>query len=301
MTELLTAVLAAIAGGVPIDALVAVDVTQGQMYEHLQEATLLNASLWVNIALAGLSILLFVYMGRNIENPRAQLIWVATLMVPLVSISSYTGLATGLTMGVLEMPAGHALHGGELVLADGTTIQDGAISMWGRYLTWALSTPFILLALGLLANTNFTKLFTAIVADVSIMITGLAAALTTSSYAMRWFWYFISVTFFLVVVYILLVEWPEDAQAAGTAEIFNLLKVLTVVLWFGYTIWWALGNEGLALIESVAITSWGYSIFDIIAKYVFAFLLLNWIASNEGIIAEHSSSAGSSAAAPADD
>ncbi|MEF8779407.1 MAG: bacteriorhodopsin [Haloferacaceae archaeon] len=275
--------------------------TQSQMFEHLQASTLLNASLWINIALAGLSILLFVYMGRNVEDPRAQLIWVATLMVPLVSISSYTGLASGLTMSVLEMPAGHALHGETLVLADGTEIQNGAISLWGRYLTWALSTPFILLALGLLANTNFTKLFTALVADISIMITGLAAALTTSSYLMRWMWYFISVTFFLAVVYILLVEWPKDARAAGTEEIFNLLKVLTVVLWFGYTIWWAVGNEGLALIESVAITSWGYSLFDVVAKYGFAFLLLNWVASNEGVVAEHSSGSGSGAAAPADD
>nr|WP_245883442.1 bacteriorhodopsin [Halalkaliarchaeum desulfuricum] len=270
------------------------------MFEYLQEDALLNSSLWINIALAGLSILLFVYMGRNIENSRAKLIWVATLWVPLVSIASYTGLASGLTLGVLQMPPGHALHGGELVLADGTTIDDGAITMWGRYLTWTLSTPFILLALGLLANTNFTKLFTIIVADISIMVTGLAAALTTSSYAMRWFWYFISVSFFLVVVYILLVEWPEDAKAAGTAEIFNLLKLLTVVLWFGYTIWWALGNEGLALIESVAITSWGYSIFDILAKYVFAFLLLNWITDNESIIAEHTTFE-SGTAAPSDD
>ncbi|WP_440770166.1 bacteriorhodopsin [Natronorubrum sp. DTA28] len=246
--------------------------TQTEVYEVVQENTLLNASFWANIALAGVAILLFVYMGRNVEDPRAQLIWVATLMVPLVSIASYTGLASGLTISFLEMPSGHALAGEEV------------LTMWGRYLTWTLSTPMILLALGLLAGTNLTKLFTIITADIAMCVTGLAAALTTSSYGLRWFWYFISCTFFLVVLYVLLVEWPKDAEAADTAEIFNLLKILTVVLWFGYPIFWALGAEGLAVLD-VAITSWAYSFLDIGAKYVFAFLLLRWVAANEHVIA----------------
>ncbi len=252
--------------GVPLE------MTQTEVYEVVQENTLLNASFWANIALAGVAILLFVYMGRNVEDPRAQLIWVATLMVPLVSIASYTGLASGLTISFLEMPSGHALAGEEV------------LTMWGRYLTWTLSTPMILLALGLLAGTNLTKLFTIITADIAMCVTGLAAALTTSSYGLRWFWYFISCTFFLVVLYVLLVEWPKDAEAADTAEIFNLLKILTVVLWFGYPIFWALGAEGLAVLD-VAITSWAYSFLDIGAKYVFAFLLLRWVAANEHVIA----------------
>ena len=137
-----------------------------------------------------------------------------------------------------------------------------------------------LLALGLIAGSNRTKIFTAIFFDVGIMLTGLAAARTTSSYSMRWAWYALSVAFFLVVVYILLFEWPEDAREAGTADIFNTLKILTVVLWFGYTIWWGLGNEGLAVIESVGITSWGYSAFDIIAKYLFSFLVIRYVINN---------------------
>ena len=80
-----------------------------------------------------------------------------------------------------------------------------------------------------------------------------------------------------MVVYILLVEWPEDARQTGTEDIFNKLKILTVVLWFGYTIWWGVGNEGLALIENVAITSWGYSAFDIVAKYAFTFLVVLYV------------------------
>ena len=270
---------------------VVLEMTQADVYQAIQDNTLLNASFWANIALAGLSILLFVFMGRNVEDPRSQLIFVATLMVPLVSISSYTGLASGLTISFLEMPAGHALEGQEV------------LTMWGRYLTWALSTPMILLALGLLAGSNMTKIFTAIVADIGMCVTGLAAALTVSSHMLRWFWYAISCAFFVVVLYILLVEWAQDAEVAGTAEIFNTLKILTVVMWLGYPIFWALGAEGIAVL-SVGITSWAYSGLDIIAKYIFAFILLNWVVNNESTIAGMAPGlgpAGTSAPTAADD
>jgi len=248
--------------------------TQGEAADAIQNDVLLSSSLWVNIALAGLSALLFVYMSRNVTDSRAKFIFAATLMIPLVSISSYTGLLSGLTVGFIEMPAGHALAGEEVM------------SQWGRYLTWALSTPMILLALGLLAKVDTPDLFTVIVADIGMCVTGLAAALVTSSYALRWFFYVISCAFFVVVLYALLVEWPKSAAAADTGEIFGTLRALTVVLWLGYPIIWALGVEGLALVQSVGITSWGYSALDIVAKYVFAYLLLRWVAANEGVVSE---------------
>jgi halorhodopsin len=262
--------------------------SQAEVLQLIRNDVLLNASLWINIALAGLSILLFVYMGRRVESPRAQLIWVATLLVPLVSLSSYAGLASGLTVGLLEMPPGHALAGQEV------------LSPWGRYLTWTLSTPMILLALGLLAGTDRAKLFTAVTMDVGMCVTGLAAALITSSYLLRWVFYLISCAFFVAVLYVLLVEWPRDARAAGTSEIFETLKLLTVVLWVGYPVFWALGSEGFAVL-GVAVTSWGYSLLDIGAKYVFAFLLLRWVADNERVVDAVTSGRTSGAASPADD
>jgi halorhodopsin len=267
---------------------IALQATQSDAFSQIQDDVLLSSSLWVNIALAGLSILLFVYMGRNIEAGRARLIWGATLMIPLVSISSYLGLVSGLTVGFIEMPAGHALAGEEVM------------SQWGRYLTWALSTPMILLALGKLANVDNGSLFTVIAADIGMCVTGLAAALVTSSLAVRWAFYVISCAFFLVVLYALLTEWPVAAAEAGTDDIFGTLRVLTVVLWLGYPIIWALGVEGLAVVQSVGVTSWGYSALDVLAKYVFAFLLLRWVAANERTVASASTEA-AGGASPADD
>ena len=261
--------------------------SQSAVFDAIAGNTLLSSSLWANVALAGLSILLFVAMGRRLDTPRARLIWVATLLVPLVSLSSYLGLVSGLTVGTLTMPPGHPLAGQEV------------LSPWGRYLTWTLSTPMILLALGLLAGTDGTKLFTAVTMDVAMCVTGLAAALITSSYLLRWAFFAVSCAFFLVVLYVLLYEWPADAEAAGTGEIFGTLRNLTVVLWLGYPLFWALGSEGLALL-SVGVTSWGYSGLDILAKYVFAFLLLRWVASNERAVSEGPSLLGRAGATPAD-
>lgn len=262
--------------------------SQGEALDLIRNDALLSSSLWANIALAGLAILVFLYMGRDVEAPRARVIWGATLMIPLVSISSYLGLVSGLTMGFIEMPAGHALAGQEVP------------SQWGRYLTWALSTPMILLALGYLADVDRGSLFVVIAADVAMCVTGLAAALTTSGVLYRWGFYAISCAFFAVVLYALLTEWPVAAAEAETDEIFSTLRLLTVVLWLGYPIVWAVGIEGLALVQSVGATSWAYSALDIFAKYVFAFLLLQWVAANEGTVAG-SDTAASAGAAPADD
>jgi len=261
--------------------------TQSDVFTRISNDVLLSSSLWANVALAGVSILLFVYMGRQITDERAKLIWGATLMIPLVSISSYLGLVSGLTVGLIEMPAGHALAGEEV------------LSQWGRYLTWALSTPMILLALGLLADVDRGSLFTVIAADIGMCVTGLAAALVTSSYAVRWLFYFVSCAFFVVVLYALLTEWADSAAQAGTGEIFDTLRILTVVLWLGYPLVWALGVEGLAIVSSVGVTSWAYSALDVLAKYVFAFLLLRWVADNERLVTTTQRDSG--AGAPADD
>jgi halorhodopsin len=157
----------------------------------------------------------------------------------------------------------------------------------------------ILLALGLLADVDVGDMFVVIAADIGMCVTGLAAALTTSSYALRWAFYGISCAFFLVVLYALIAEWPAKAKAAGTDDIFSTLRILTVVLWLGYPIVWAVGVEGLALV-STGITSWGYSGLDVLAKYVFAFLLLRWVASNEETVAASSSMSGA-VGEPADD
>jgi len=272
------------------------ELSQQEIFELVLEDPLLASSFAANIALAGFTILAIVYLGRNLTDPRVKLIAISTMLISVVSISSYSGLMSGLTLSVIEMPAGHAAAGMT------TGGEDGVLTMWGRYLTWTFSTPFILLALGLIAGSNWTKITTTMAFTIAMCVTGLAAALTTSSVLMRWWWFVLSSIFFLVIVYILLVEWPKDAQATGTSDIFNTLKLLTVVGWFGYPVLWFLGVEGIALISTVGLTSWGYSILDIITKYIVTLIIMLYLVKeNNAITAGADYGSTKPANVPADD
>jgi halorhodopsin len=262
-----------------------------QANEAVSEALsdpLLASSLWVNVALMGFALLLFAYMGRNVTDEYARLVLVATIGIPAVSIASYLALISGLTVGVVDIPG-----------------RGESVTLWGRYLTWTFSTPLILTALGLLAGTDFTKLFTAVLFDIAMCVTGLAAAMTSQALWLRWAWFALSTAFFLVVLYVILVEWPRDVatQSESVRSLFDRLKYLTAVLWVGYPVVWALGSEGLAVfgtgITGLATTSWLYSLLDVGAKFVFALLLVRFLASEQEAVAGRV--LGSRRADPADD
>ena len=244
--------------------------TQAELFEYVHSDVVLSLSFITNIALAGLTILAILYLGRNLTDPRAKLITVSVLLISVVSISSYTGLTSALTLSIVEMPAGHPAAGRT------TAGQDGVLIMWGRYLTWTFSTPFILIALGMIAGSNWTKILTSVAFTIAMCLTGLAAALTTSALFLRWWWFVLSSAFFLVIVYVIMVDWTREAEQTGTSDLFTTLKILTVVGWFGYPVLWALGVEGFALLE-VWMTSWGYSVLDIITKYIVTVLIVLYV------------------------
>ena len=256
------------------------ELTNRELFEYVFDGdnTLLALSFVLNIALAGFTILGIVYLGRNMTDPRAKMIAMALMLISVVSISSYTGLTSGLTLSVIEMPPGHPAEGTI------TAGEDGVLTMWGRYLTWTFSTPFILIALGMIAGSNVTKILTTCAFTIAMCVTGLAAALTTSSLLLRWWWFTLGSVFFLVIVYVILVDWTAEARATGTSDLFRTLKILTVVGWFGYPVLWMLGVEGFAILD-VAVTSWGYSILDIITKYIVTFIAMSYVATEPDTIA----------------
>ena len=249
---------------------VPLELTQAELFEYVFDDPLLAWSFVLNIALAGFTILGIAYLGRNLTDPRAKIIAISLMLISVVSISSYSGLTSGLTLSIIEMPSGHPAEGMT------TAGEDGVLTMWGRYLTWTFSTPFILIALGMIAGSNWTKILTTVAFTIAMCVTGLAAALTTSSLIMRWWWFVLSSIFFLVIVYVILVDWTAEAEQTGTDDLFGTLKLLTVVGWFGYPILWALGVEGFAVLD-VAITSWGYSLLDVLTKYIVTFVAMLYV------------------------
>lgn len=225
-----------------------------------------SASLWAGVAIMGFTTLLFVFLGRDVEDETVRRIFVATIAIPAISTVSYLGLATGLTVAVVEV-------GGRRI-----------VTTYGRYITWTFSTPMILLAIGLLAGARGSELFAVVVADVAMCLTGLAAAFTESAVWHRWAWFAVSSVFFGVVLYVLLVSMPVAAASRGGAveDLFDRLKTLTAVLWVGYPVVWVLGTEGLAVV-GLGATSVAYTLLDVGAKAVFGYLLLSNTAAHDRV------------------
>jgi bacteriorhodopsin len=58
---------------------------------------------------------------------------------------------------------------------------------WARYVDWLLTTPLLLIDLGLLAGLNGASIFSAVVADVVMILGGLFAAFSWNHKA-KWGW-----------------------------------------------------------------------------------------------------------------
>ena len=60
-------------------------VSQQDMFKHVLNDPLLGSSIYINIALAGLTLLVLAYMARDVVDPRAKLIVVSVMSVSAVS------------------------------------------------------------------------------------------------------------------------------------------------------------------------------------------------------------------------
>ena len=81
---------------------------------------------------------------------------------------------------------------------------------WGRYLIWIVTTPLLLLNLGMIAGAR-SKLITAVIgADIFTMVTGAIASLTTPPE--NYIWYMIGCGAFLFLLWALFSEYSTIAR-----------------------------------------------------------------------------------------
>lgn len=106
---------------------------------------------------------------------------------------------------------------------------------WARYVDWSLTTPLLLLDLALLAGLNGASILVAVVADLTMIITGLFAAYGTEG-GQKWGWYTISCIAFLVIVYQLALNGRAAAanKDGKTKAFFAAIAGFTLILWTAY-------------------------------------------------------------------
>ena len=131
-----------------------------------------------------------------------------------------------------------------LALQQGAEVRaDGDVVLWARDLDYLLSTPLLLLALGLLAGAGSDELLFMIVPDVLMIATGYWASDATTATA-TWVLFSAAACFFVPVLYtvVVLLVRKDFAGVADLRTLYTFLATWTAVTWNGYWIAWLLYN-----------------------------------------------------------
>jgi bacteriorhodopsin len=143
---------------------------------------------------------------------------------------------------------------------------------WGRYVDWVVTTPLLLLDLGVVAGCRPKLIAGVIGADIFMILTGLVAALEGSP--TNYLWYVISCGAFIAILIALFTEFSATARRRNgkVNKLFLTLRNVLTVLWIVYPIVWILGAEGFVFL-STGVETACYAILDICAKVGFGLIL----------------------------
>jgi len=143
-----------------------------------------------------------------------------------------------------------------------------------RYMDWLLTVPLLLIEILLVMNldeaTYNAKSKTLGVGSALMIVSGYYGELTVSgNLTPRWICWFVSMAFFLYIVYELLV----GLSAATNSEMdpvikskIQLAQVMTVISWCTYPVVYLFPMLGIAASNAVVSIQIGYCISDIVSK-----------------------------------
>jgi bacteriorhodopsin len=138
-----------------------------------------------------------------------------------------------------------------------------------RYIDWITTTPLMLYELCHIAHAPAHMVFMVIISDLLMLATGMvAAAMPWKGYKVyKQIWFFFSCLFYMLLVVVLQVDvaYKASKQTEVAAQLFDRLKILTIVVWSFYPIIVGMGRAHLGLItkpmEDIALC-----VLDVMAK-----------------------------------
>ncbi|RLM57017.1 sensory rhodopsin-2 [Halobellus sp. Atlit-31R] len=186
----------------------------------------IDVTLWLWVGLAGMTVgslpsayrLLFGDDHRNL----------AAVLFGVTGIAALAYLSMALGYGTMEVA--------------GTTIEVV------RYADWLLTTPLMVLYLGLLAQPGRRVLSALVVVDVIVVLAGVAA--TALGGLVGYAFFGIGSLAYLVLVALLVGTLPRRAsfETSQQEASFTTLRNLTVVVWTLYPVVWLLAPTGVGLL-----------------------------------------------------
>ena len=217
---------------------------------------------WTVTAIMMISSLAF--LGLSFTKPRTGRVFhYITAMITMVASVAYYSMASNLGWTPINV---------EFLRSDAVVRGTAREIFYVRYIDWVITTPLLLMDLLLTAGMPWPTIVFTILLDEIMIITGLAGALTYTSY--KWgYWVFGMIALFYIA-YTLVWESRKHAYTLGSdvGKVFLLTGAWTTFLWFLYPIAWGLSEGGNVIApDSEAVF---YGILDILAKPVFGTLLL---------------------------
>jgi bacteriorhodopsin len=225
-------------------------------------------TLWVVFIIMLISSAVFAGVSWRVPVQK-RLFHVITTLITITAAISYFAMATGQGVSI------HHIHVREQHDHVPDTHHDIQRQIfWARYVDWTLTTPLLLLDLGLLAGMNGAHLSMAIFADIVMILTGLFAAFGTEGTPAKWGWYTIACVAYLFVIWHLAVNGRATVQAKGdkVASFFLAIAGYTLILWTAYPIVWGLADGARHVGVDGEIIA--YAVLDVLAKPVFGTWLL---------------------------
>ncbi|KAF1941280.1 family A G protein-coupled receptor-like protein [Clathrospora elynae] len=225
-------------------------------------------TLWVVFVLMLIASAGFTLMSWKVPVSK-RLYHVITTIITLTAALSYFAMATGhgvsLQKIVIREQHDHVPDTYE------TTYRE---VYFARYIDWSITTPLLLLDLGLLAGMSGAHIIMAIVADLTMVLTGMFAAFGSEDTAQKWGWYTISCISFIFVIWHLAINGGANARAKGEKlrTFFVAIGAYTLILWTAYPIVWGFADGSRKVGVDAEIIA--YAILDVLAKAVFGAWLL---------------------------
>lgn len=150
------------------------------------------------------------------------------------------------------------------------------LAPYAYYADWIVSTPLIMLALGLTAMYPFTKinysiLFAIMMTQAMVIMTGFLAQASSNNTALLTF-FMIGNALMLLIFYLVFGPLMECVNTnKKLARKYKNLALLLVLFWISYPLVWIIGTPGYALISPSA-TSLLFIVLPILCKPVFGII-----------------------------
>ncbi|MFB6123167.1 MAG: bacteriorhodopsin [Haloferacaceae archaeon] len=207
---------------------------------------------WYLIGAVGMAIGAALASWRFVTDPPRRRYYAVLALIPGIAAAAYAAMALGL--GQVATPNGQMLL--------------------PRYVDWLLTTPLLVLYLGLLCDPGRRVYVALVVVDVVIIGSGVVAGLLPRP--LGWVSFGVGSLAYVGLLYLLLSVLPRQAALDHDRvdAVFTKLRNLTVVLWTLYPVVWVLSPLGLGLLQT-STEALVVTYLDLLSKVGFVIIALN--------------------------